>query len=70
MQGFIRMSDLQLSLEICRPIEAHARLVIAWRNDPHTLEMFYHHEPKVWDKFYLEFRDDYFVDPNLPPNIQ
>lgn len=67
MQGFIRMSDLQLSLEICRPIEAHARLVIAWRNDPHTLEMFYHHEPKVWDKFYLEFRDDYFVDPNLPP---
>ena len=61
------MSEMQLSLEICRPIETHARLVLAWRNDPHTLKMFYHHEPKVWDKFYPEFRDDYFDDPYLPP---
>lgn len=58
---------MQLSLEICRPIETHARIVMDWRNDPHTLAMFYHHDAKTWDSFFQEFRDDYFSDPSLLP---
>ena len=61
------MTEMQLSLEICQPVETHARLVMEWRNDPHTLSMSYHHEPKVWDQFWPEFRDVYFTAPNLPP---
>ena len=38
-----------------------------WRNDPHTLSMFYHREPKVWDTFWPEFRDSYFTVAELPP---
>ncbi|MBL6945320.1 MAG: GNAT family N-acetyltransferase [Rhodospirillales bacterium] len=56
-----------MSLEICRPIEEHARLIMAWRNDPHTLNMSFHREPKVWDAFWPEFRDTYFAHPALPP---
>ena len=61
------MLEMPLSLEICRPIEAHARIIMDWRNDPHTLAMFYHHDTKTWDSFFPEFRNDYFSDPNLPP---
>ncbi|MBC8159558.1 MAG: N-acetylneuraminate synthase, partial [Alphaproteobacteria bacterium] len=61
------MSDPYTSLEVCRPIEEHARLVMAWRNDPHTLAMSYHREAKVWDAFWPEFRDTYFAYPALPP---
>ena len=56
-----------LHIEICQPIEEHARLVMEWRNDPQTLSMFYHREPKVWDSFWPEFRDEYFADDTLPP---
>ena len=31
-----------------------------WRNDPTTLSMFYHHEPKIWPDFWDEFRNTYF----------
>ena len=61
------MSDPYTSLEVCRPIEEYARLVMAWRNDPHTLAMSYHREAKVWDAFWPEFRDTYFAYPALPP---
>lgn len=61
------MSDLSRSLEVCRPVEVHARLVMAWRNDPHTRAMSFHHQPKVWDTFWLEFRDTYFRHSGLPP---
>jgi len=56
-----------LRLAPCEPIEEHAALVMAWRNDPTTLAMFFHHEPKVWESFWPEFRDRYFADPSLPP---
>lgn len=61
------MNDMPLSLEICYPIEQHARLIMEWRNDPHTLAMSYHRDPKIWDRFFPEYCDTYFTDPALPP---
>lgn len=61
------MPEGRFSLEMCRPVEDDARLVMAWRNDADSLAMSYHHEPKVWDSFWPEFRDGYFDEPMLPP---
>jgi len=53
---------------ICvRPLEEHARQIMIWRNDPETLRMSYHMQPKVWEKFYPEFLAEYFAFPELPP---
>lgn len=41
-----------------------AKLIMQWRNDPLTLEMFYHREPKVWPDFWTEFQSSYFEVPN------
>jgi N-acetylneuraminate synthase len=38
-----------------------------WRNDPHTLAMSYHSEPKQWKTFFPEFLRDYFVFKELHP---
>lgn len=48
-----------ISFETCRPLEAHARQVMAWRNDPTTLSVSFHREPKQWDLFWPEYRDVY-----------
>jgi N-acetylneuraminate synthase len=56
-----------LSLEVCQPVEEHARKVMEWRNDPISLAMSYHHSPKIWESFWPEFRDTYFGHPCLPP---
>lgn len=61
------MSEPQLSIELCQPVEEHARLVMAWRNNPETLAMAYHRDPKVWESFWPEFRETYFNQPTLPP---
>jgi sialic acid synthase SpsE/RimJ/RimL family protein N-acetyltransferase len=61
------MHDAVISFELCRPVKAHARLVMDWRNDPVTLSMFYHQQPKVWDSFWPEFRDIYFSHPAYTP---
>jgi N-acetylneuraminate synthase len=61
------LDEACLSLEICRPVEEHARQVMEWRNDPFSLAMFYHHSPKTWESFWPEFRDTYFSHPSLPP---
>lgn len=53
--------------EIVRPIKSHAKLVMEWRNDPLTLQMSYHQQPKVWDQFWDEFCDYYFIPGELPP---
>lgn len=60
------MSD-EIQFELARPIESHARLVMQWRNDPHTLEMSFHKQPKEWSSFYPEFIHDYFSLADLPP---
>lgn len=62
--------DLALSqygLECVRPIEAHARLILAWRNDPDTRTASFHTELKPWDSFFPQFRRAYFAFPELPP---
>jgi N-acetylneuraminate synthase len=49
-----------------RPVEADARLAMAWRNDPAARASAYHHDEKVWDRFWPEWRDDYLGAPPLP----
>lgn len=62
------MPDPAISFASCRPVAAHARLVMAWRNDPVTLSMSRHREPKQWESFWPEFRDVYFrVEAALTP---
>jgi sialic acid synthase SpsE/RimJ/RimL family protein N-acetyltransferase len=56
------MPDSPLSFELCQPIEEHARLIMAWRNDPVTLSMSYHREAKIWESFWPEYRTTYFSD--------
>jgi N-acetylneuraminate synthase len=56
------MPDSPLSFELCQPIEEHARLIMAWRNDPVTLSMSYHREAKVWESFWPEYQTTYFSD--------
>lgn len=63
----LKSSQGELTLQHCQPLPEHAKLVMNWRNDPTTLEMSYHHEPKVWESFWPEFRDTYFDLPQLPP---
>lgn len=41
--------------------------IMSWRNDPVTLAMSYHQEPKVMPDFLEEFTSDYFFDPDYPP---
>ncbi len=60
------MSEMGISFETCRPVEDHARAVMNWRNDPHTLSVSYHREPKTWETFWPEFRDTYFRHANTP----
>lgn len=59
--------DDKVGFECVRPIESHARLIMEWRNDPQTLQMSYHKQPKVWESFYPEFLSHYFSMPDLPP---
>jgi sialic acid synthase SpsE/RimJ/RimL family protein N-acetyltransferase len=50
------MPQKTVSFERCELVPDHARLVMAWRNDPVTLAMSYHREPKVWETFWHEYR--------------
>lgn len=61
------MADRQLSLEICKPDETTARLVMAWRNHKTALANSFHQQPKQWPAFGEEFRNDYFTEPALSP---
>ena len=63
------MTELNISFEHCHPIMEHARQVMEWRNDPTSLSMFYHNEPKQWETFWPEFRDTYFQDSDYPPPV-
>lgn len=57
----------QIEFECVRPLENHARTIMEWRNDPETLKMSFHSQPKVWDSFFTEFKETYFTFPDLPP---
>lgn len=54
-----------VTFELVRPLEADARLILEWRNDPLTRQMSFHQEPKVWESFFSEFLEEYFSF--LPP---
>ncbi|BAH75955.1 GNAT family N-acetyltransferase [Solidesulfovibrio magneticus] len=49
------------------PTPQDAARVLAWRNDPVTLAMFYHQEPKVFAAFWPEYLGEYFKHGDLPP---
>jgi len=51
-----------ISFEFCLPVQEHALQVMNWRNDPLTLSMFFHREPKVWADFWPEFQKSYFLN--------
>ncbi|MCG8359656.1 MAG: GNAT family N-acetyltransferase, partial [Kiloniellales bacterium] len=61
------MTEPSLSIELCGGDESHARQVMTWRNDPTTLTMSFHREPKSWERFWPEYRDEYLSEPGLPP---
>jgi L-amino acid N-acyltransferase YncA len=52
-----------ISFEMCLPMEEHALTVMTWRNDPTTLSMSFHREPKLWETFWPEFQETYFLNP-------
>lgn len=56
------MPEFSLSFEVCQPIVQHARQIMTWRNDPVTLSVSYHREPKVWESFWPEYQATYFSD--------
>lgn len=62
----MEVSAERISFETCRPVEADARQVMAWRNDAETLAMSFHRAPKVWEAFWPEFRTAYFRDLPAP----
>ncbi len=61
-------SILDISFEFCLPVAEDAKYVMAWRNHPATLAVSYHQEPKIWESFWPEYRDSYFIaDAGLNP---
>lgn len=58
-----------MNMEIVRvqPTREDAELILRWRNDPLTLRMSYHQQPKDMTTFWEEFTTKYFVDETLPP---
>lgn len=61
------MDDKSIGFECVRPTEKDAELIMRWRNDPETLRMSINTKPKIWDSFYKEFLNQYFILPSLPP---
>ncbi|MFC1588591.1 GNAT family N-acetyltransferase [Planctomycetota bacterium] len=58
---------MYIYIEKSAAVEIDARLVMAWRNDPSTLEASFHQKPKKWDTYWPEFRDTYFQYPDMKP---
>jgi sialic acid synthase SpsE/RimJ/RimL family protein N-acetyltransferase len=61
------MSDATFTLESVRPVEEHARLILAWRNDPLTRQMSFNQDEQSWEQFWPSFPELSFRNPNLPP---
>ncbi len=57
------MNEVDISFEVCRPIESNAHLVMKWRNDPDTRQTSFHREEKQWATFWPEFTSSYFNGP-------
>jgi N-acetylneuraminate synthase len=63
------MPEPSISFEACRPVTDDARQIMTWRNDPVTLSMFFHRDPKLWESFWPEYRDGYFRHPEYPAPV-
>ncbi|MBN9378216.1 MAG: spore coat polysaccharide biosynthesis protein spsE [Chlamydiales bacterium 38-26] len=61
------MDAKRIRFELVRPIEEDAIQIMEWRNDPETLRMSVHTQPKMWESFCSEFMHQYFLWPLLPP---
>ena len=60
---------MNLKLRKARINEEDARKVMLWRNNPETLEMFYDQTPKVWESFWVEYQEKYFIEPGSVPHF-
>jgi len=58
--------NIDILFEICCENEDQAQQIMQWRNDPTTLQHFYHHEPKVWETFWVEYCDEYLTGGPRP----
>lgn len=57
-----------IRFELCQPLAEQAMQIMAWRNDPITLSMFFHQTVKVWADFWPEYQHSYFKHaPHLTP---
>lgn len=67
----LRLTTMKTPLTLIRARKSAAdcRLVMDWRNDPQTLAMFYHSEPKRWESFFKEYRRDYFKRAGFLPHF-
>lgn len=61
------MPDTAYTLEWVRPVEAHARLILDWRNDPVTRQMSFNQDEQPWEQFWAKFPELSFRNSNLPP---
>jgi len=61
------INENKIGLEIARITKKDAELVMEWRNDPETLRMSIHTQPKLWNSFYKEYANKYFILTDLPP---
>lgn len=56
----------KISFEIVAPEPEAVKLIMEWRNDPHTLKQSFHGELKSWPDFFSEYQNDYCADQTLP----
>lgn len=56
-----------LGFELVLPTDQNLRLIMEWRNDPETMRMSFHSQPKIWSSFRAEILEEYFHFPDLPP---
>lgn len=61
------MKEKNIGFECVLPSEQDAQQIMEWRNDPMTLNMSIHTQPKNWKDFFPEFLSEYFPAPDLPP---
>ncbi len=48
--------------------EDDAKLILTWRNDPETLSMFFHSQPKTFEEFWKQYQTEYF-DAAIPDPV-
>ena len=66
-KGDCKVEQEKFGFEWVMKRESHAQLIMAWRNNPETLKVSFHQEPKQWPFFWKEFQSEYFSCVELPP---